>query len=43
MNEPCFEYHKIDTFDIWEYERQKYLENNSNDEHITNLKRDMKK
>ena len=39
MNEPCFEYHKIDTFDIWEYERQKYLENNSNDEHITNLKK----
>ena len=38
MTDPCFEYFKIDTFDIWEFEREQYLRDNSNDEHISKLK-----
>ena len=37
MEDPCFEYYKIDTFDIWDYEREQYLLGDSSDNHISKL------
>ena len=38
MNDTCFEYYKIDTCDIWEFECNRYLKGYSDDDHISKLK-----